>query len=147
MASGEYKGFRNRFDTIFEGSPDIVHVDMQPEGGLAAALSAPVTEVATFYFNDGPPSNAHEGVEKALNALKAEGHILQGWAYGPTHETIEKDGVKGKGAVLAIGWESVDAHMEARKGQAFKDNIDALRNGAKAIEMHHVQFMNFLSGS
>lgn len=143
MKDASYQPFVKRLSTIFNGAPDVIHVDLKPDGGLPAALSAPVTEVATFYFDGGPPENAHEGVEKAMNALKAEGHNLQGWAYGTTYEEIERDGHKGKGAVLTIGWDSVEAHMEARKGQAFKDNIDSLRNGAKAIEMHHCQFMNF----
>jgi len=134
-----------RTSAIFDLSspPSLLHVDLKPEGGLTSALSAPVTEVATFYFDGAPPENAAEGVDKALNALVAEGHKLAGWAFGVTYEEFEKDGVKGKCGILTIGWESVDAHMEARKGQAFKDNIDSLRNGAKGIEMHHVQVMNF----
>lgn len=127
-----------RFEPGVTAPPDIVRVDFQPEEGLAAALEAPVTEVAKFYFDGGPPDNAHEGVQKCLDAIKGEGHNLMGWAYGTTYETLEKDGVSGKGAVLVIGWDSVDAHMEARKGEAFKENIDSLRNGAKGAAVHRM---------
>ena len=125
-----------RFEPGVTAPPDIVRVDFKPEEGLAAALSAPVTEVAKFHFDGGPPDHADEGVRKCLDALQEEGHNLLGWAYGTTYETLEKDGVSGKGAVLVIGWDSVDAHMEARKGSAFKGNVDHLRNGAKGIAMH-----------
>jgi hypothetical protein len=34
--------------------------------------------------------------------------------YGTTYEEIEREGVKGKGAILLIGWESRDEHMAFR---------------------------------
>ena len=125
-----------RFESGVTAPPDIVRVDFQPEEGLAAAIAAPVTEVAKFYFDGGPPDNADEGVQKCLEALQEEGHNLLGWAWGTTYETLTKDDVSGKGAVLVVGWDSVDAHMEARKGSALKENVANLRNGAKDIAIH-----------
>ena len=65
---------------------------------------------------------------------------ILGWAFGTTHEVIEKDGVKGRGNVLVVGWETVEAHFESHNKQALKDNIHRLTTPeVKAIEMHHVQ--------
>lgn len=126
-------------------APGIVHVDFEPQDGFKAAMTAPVTEVATFYFDGGPPENAHDGVKKALeNCQNETGFKIRGHGYGFTHETLEKDGLKGKAAVLVIGWESIDDHMELRKTESFKNNIGMLRNGAGKIEMHHTKFMNFV---
>lgn len=143
MNSREYEPFLKRIGTILDGAPSLVHVDFKPDGGLAAALSAPVTEIATFFHADAPPSDHEDNAAKFEKSYKEKGDTnILGFAYGTTHEEMEKDGVKGKAAVLAIGWPSVEAHMELRSTQFFKDNIDNLRNGAKAIEMHHINTMS-----
>ena len=133
-ASDTYKPFVERFSTIFAGPPKITHADLQPSDGFEKAVSAPVTEVATFYFDGAPPENAYESAIKAIDALaKDGGQKIYGHAYGVTEEVIEREGVKGKGAVLVIGWENREAHMAARETQAFKDNIQGLRNGAQKM--------------
>ena len=63
---------------------------------------------------------------------------------GVTYEEIEKEGVKGKAVVVAIGWQSVDVHMAFRKTEAFSKNIHLLRSTAKSIDMKHVVFMQAL---
>lgn len=147
MAAEEYKPFLNRFLTIANGKPTMVHADLKPEGDLSRALSAPVTEVATFYFGGQAPPDYLEGVLKfrdILNKEQSDGFL--GAAAGVTHEDdVEREGVKGKAAVLLIGWESVDKHMAFRESSTFKENIGLLRNGASKIEMHHVQFMDLLA--
>jgi hypothetical protein len=63
-----------------------------------------------------------------------------GWAFGTTHEVIERDGVRGKGNMLMVGWETVEAHLDSHNTQALKDNIHKLTTPeVKASEMHHVQ--------
>ena len=150
IKSDEYEPFLNKFRNIMADAPNLVHVDFEDQACRKAALSAPVTEVATFYFDDGPPefSKASEGVKKALDNCQNETKFkIRGYGYGYTHEELEKEGVKGKGkaAVLLIGWESLDDHMDLRKTESFKNNIGSLRNGASKIEMHHTKFMNFVS--
>lgn len=94
-----------RFGTIIGDAVTLNHVDFRPEGGVSRATSAPVTEVATFYFDSGPPDDAFESCQKFIeNCEKETGQAVLGWAYGITHEEIEREGVKGKGAVLLIGW-------------------------------------------
>jgi hypothetical protein len=111
-------------------------------------MNAPITEVATFYFEGAPPDDAFESCKKFIENCEATNppQKVYGWAYGTTHEEIEREGVKGKGAMLLIGWDSREDHMAFRELQAFKDNIHLLRQTAKKIEMHHTKFMNHVAG-
>lgn len=118
----------------------MVHVDFRPESGVSTALSAPVTEVATFHYEKGPPERAFDGARTLLEALKKDGVKVLGWAFGMTHEVIERDDVRGQGNVLVVGWESVEAHAQSHSTQALRANIHLLTTPeVKAVEMHHVQ--------
>jgi len=69
------------------------------------------TEVATFHFDDAPPSDYIEGVIRLGKMLEEKADGFLGLAVGITHEDIEREGVRGKASVASIGWESVDKHM------------------------------------
>lgn len=143
MAKDIYTPFRENLKPILGGDITVQHQDFKPEGGLNASMSAPVTEVATFYFDGAPPDDAYESCKSFIEICEKEGNAkIYGWSYGITQEEIEREGVKGYGAVLTIGWENVQAHMDFRTTQCFKDHISKLRQTSKKIEMHHVQFMN-----
>jgi len=145
MADSSYGPFFNKFTGLADGAGSIVHVDFKPAGGLSKCLSAPATEIATFYFEGEPPSDYFDGVHK-FDQITQEAGVpgFLGLAIGKTHEEVERECVKGHAMVLAIGWQSVDLHMEYRASQGFKDNIHLLRSTAKKIEMHHVAFMQSL---
>lgn len=146
MKSDSYGPFVERFKTIIDGAFGLVHVDFAPEGGAKRAMSAPITEVATFYFDGEPPSDAYESCKKFIEVSEKEAtQKVYGWAYGTTHEEVEREGVKGKGTVLLIGWESQQDHMDFRETDVFKQNIQLLRQTAKSIEVHHTMFMNFVA--
>ncbi|KAK5693508.1 hypothetical protein LTR97_010077 [Elasticomyces elasticus] len=161
MASDIYGPFMNRLNSICEGNVSGMHIDFVPAGGLSKTLSAPATEVppstsavsilhtdfslqiATFYFDREPVSDYTDNVAKLDKALQGiDGYL--GYTIGITHETLEKEDVKGKAAVLTIGWQSREAHMAFRETQAYKDNIHLLRSNSKKITMWHVQFMQSL---
>ncbi|TKA71980.1 hypothetical protein B0A55_06992 [Friedmanniomyces simplex] len=134
MASEAYGPFMQRAGAIVDGEVSIVHADFKPEGALSKAFSAPVTEVATFYFHGEPPSDYVENVGKLDKTLQSVDGYL-GYAIGITHETVEKEDVKGKAAVVTIGWQTKEAHMAFRETQAFKDNIHLLRSESKKVTM------------
>ena len=117
--------------------PAFMHIDF--EGSLSDALKAPVTELATFYFQDGTPDdykkNVHDFIQLCIK--ETPNTKVYGYATGITHEVIERDGVKGKGGVLAVGWDSVEQHMEFRKTEVFQNNAGTMRQGAGGIEVHH----------
>jgi hypothetical protein len=147
MKTEAYQPFLQRFLSIVGDGPlTMHHADLEPAGDVRRAMAAPVTEIATFYFGGDAPSDYLDGVHKFRDILEKEGSDgYLGAAIGITHEdNVEKDGHKGKGAVLIIGWESVLKHMAFRETSTFRDNIKYLRNGAKTLEMHHVQFMGFV---
>ena len=98
MAGEDYPPFLEKMKTIMAGPPSFAHVDFDTDG-LASALKAPVTEVATFYFNEKPPDAYLPGVVEFVKACAADAGTGNGptrYALGTTHELIEKDGVKGQ---------------------------------------------------
>ncbi|KAK5126296.1 hypothetical protein LTR85_010532 [Meristemomyces frigidus] len=147
-ASDIYGPFFDRFKSLLDGNPIMFcHADFKPNGSLSKTFSAPVTEMAVFYFEGGPPDDYLEGVDKLsklLDEQKPEGFLSS--SAGITYEEVEKDGIKGKAAVVTIGWQSVDQHMAFRNTQLFKDNIHLLRSSSKKVEMNHIAFMQYLEG-
>ncbi|KAK4549275.1 hypothetical protein LTR36_007734 [Oleoguttula mirabilis] len=147
-ATDAYGPFFKNVMSIVDGAPLMfVHADFKPEGSLSKTFSAPVTEMAVFYFEGGPPSDYLEGVEKLNKVL--EEHTPEGLlssSAGITYEDVEKDGIKGKAAIVTIGWQSIESHMAFRSSQVFKDNIHLLRSTSKKVEMNHIAFMQYLEG-
>jgi heme-degrading monooxygenase HmoA len=87
-----------------------------------------------------------ERVRGVLERERADGYL--GLAAGVTYESdveVEVEGEggvqKGYAGVVVIGWESVEKHLAFRETDLFRENIGGLRNGARKIEMYHVQFM------
>ena len=64
-----------------------------------------------------------------------------GWIFEEREFGDEKK--VGKAVVLALAWESVDAHMKFRETDDFTTNIGGLREGTIGAEMHHVTFKNW----
>lgn len=105
----------------------MLHVDFEPSDTFTkATISAPVTEVATFYFD---PSSATTATTPEANVLKfrdivnAAGKEIDGFwgaAAGVSYESDVKslstgtEGVSGTAVVLVLGWESVEKHMAFR---------------------------------
>lgn len=137
MASEAYPPFLEKFKSIMAGPPAFKHVDF--DGDLVGATKAPVTEVATFHFHGTTPENYTKGVQDFIQLCisKSPNQKVHGYATGVTHEEIEREGVKGKGGVLVIGWDSVEQHMEFRQTDVFQQNRESMRQGAGAIEVHH----------
>lgn len=144
MATEAYQPFLQRFLSITDGAPSMVHADLEPSGDALKALSAPVTEVATFYF-DGEPSQSYASGLTKFREVIEKGNIegFLGGAAGVTYEEVEREGSKGKAAILVVGWNSIESHMKFRETETFKENVGLLRDGIKGAEMHHVQFLNF----
>lgn len=140
-ASSAYPDFLSKFKTIMAGPPSFVHVDYPDPDAVTAALKAPVTEVATMYFKDGPPETYIPDVHQFVKAVGKTGQA----AIGPTHEVIERDGFKGKGTVLIIGCETVEEHLSFRQTQMFQENRAKLTNGPGCFEVHHTTFMDFVA--
>jgi hypothetical protein len=131
----------NMADTLSDCFPDstVLSVMFEQAAELSDALAAPVTEMVTFYFGREAPSDYDDTIARFREIIRSVDGVISS-ANGWVKETCEYQGVQGKGAVLAIGWSSVDAHMHFRKTQLFRDNIHLARNKAEKVEMHHVAF-------
>ncbi|KAK5686045.1 hypothetical protein LTS10_002159 [Elasticomyces elasticus] len=110
-------------------------------GTLGPLLDGDVAMMClTLYFDGEAPSSYLDDVASVDKALQGtEGYL--GYAAGFTHEEIEKEGTKGTGAVVLIGWQSIEAHHAFRETKAFKENIGTLASTAKNRTVWHVQFM------
>ncbi|KAK3074262.1 hypothetical protein LTR53_003423 [Teratosphaeriaceae sp. CCFEE 6253] len=124
---------------------DAYHVDFCPFHDFNTATSAPVTEVARFYFDGPAPAHVLDAFTKfgeALNAQPVAG--LRGVAAGLTLEEVEYEGVKGTAVMLVMGWHSVEDHTTFKTTQLFKDAVKLLPVAeAGKIEMHHTRFQTF----
>ncbi|KAK0312212.1 hypothetical protein LTR01_003126 [Friedmanniomyces endolithicus] len=113
------------------------HVEFRPFTAFMRATEAPVTEVATFYFDGSAPTGVLDRFTRFREVLNKQ-HVsgVLGAAAGLSHEELESEGVKGTAAVLLIGWESVDAHMAFQKTELFKNSVGLLPvTEAKRVDM------------
>lgn len=146
MKSGTFQPFLKHIQSISTGPPDFFHVRF--ETPFSRPSSAPVTELVTLYFEDSynPDDFADNWKKFSETAAKnAEGirSMASGWSIDDVKHKSLGEGAKGKAFVAGIGWTSVKAHMDYRETEAFKDSVKYLRDGPKAIEMHHVEFKGY----
>lgn len=74
---------------------------------------------------------------EALGAHKVAGFtgdVSSGWST----EVVDGDGVQCKVFMALIGWNSVAAHIEATKTEAFQENVGSI--SPKSMTVVHVQF-------
>lgn len=123
------------------GEGSVYHVDFEPSDDFTKAVAAPVTEVATLFYDGTPPTDCMEGLREMRGVF--QDHKISGWralAGGLTHEEKNYEGVKGRAVVLAIGWDSVEQHLAWRATQLYADTIHLWPKGAKKLDMHHISF-------
>ncbi|KAJ3037437.1 hypothetical protein HDV00_001676 [Rhizophlyctis rosea] len=123
------------------------HVDFAPYP--PTALLAPVTEILLAYFpSDISPetkaaatANWKQFVDNALHKCKDVTAVNYGWGVENDFPIRGvEDGQKGSVLVALIGWPSIDAHMEFRETEEFKQNIGLLPSmeGVLKMTMFHV---------
>lgn len=129
-------------EPILDGSPRLVHFELESPSDLTAAVSAPVTEIATVFLLDKTESfdNNMNSFARILDE-HAEGFL--GCAHSWILEDVEHEslgaGVKGKAYILAIGWSSTSAHLAFKKTSAFEKALELWKD-ALGSEIHHTIF-------
>ncbi|UJO22091.1 uncharacterized protein CLAFUR5_09225 [Fulvia fulva] len=137
----DYKAVAERISTIFSGPGYMHHIDFEPYEQLAKAMTASMTEIATFYFDDEPPDGYLDRFHQFCEAAaKEDGARPLAAAAGITHEEVEYEDIKGNAAVFVAGWESIEAHMAFQGGKVFKEHMPGLMDGVEKVQMHHVSF-------
>ncbi|KAJ3948103.1 uncharacterized protein N0V96_002346 [Colletotrichum fioriniae] len=112
----------------------------------SVVLRAPCTEVFVAYGVE--PDFAGKTAEFAKGLAEGRASVAgyHGHAYGEISTPLAVDaasgggdGEKGPAVTLLLGWDSKQAHLDAKaKAGPISDNIHLLRSGRKDISMYHV---------
>ena len=124
---------------MLAGRPSSYHVDFQSRMTQVIAFGAPVTEIAEARVQE-KTADLDQDAATLINAVKESGAGLVGASTGWSVEDMEDEklDVKGKIFMLAVGWESVDAHMKARETEGFKNTIGGVKRHIKSMAAFHV---------
>ncbi|KAF2174870.1 hypothetical protein K469DRAFT_612899 [Zopfia rhizophila CBS 207.26] len=152
IANPIYGPFIERIKPFLSGPLSMYHAQLPTPSPTSGPFTAPVTECISLYFAPDHPnstfdSNWTQFVEKAgQTATEAQGAV-GGWVVEEvkSKKGLGKDGAEGDGKQFwaVIGWPSVEAHMKYRETEDFSKVVPYLREGPKAIEVHHVNFQKY----
>ncbi|KAL7627862.1 hypothetical protein AAE478_002057 [Parahypoxylon ruwenzoriense] len=137
----------------------------EAQGGEKVGRSQ-VTEFLQVYFpadyapaqRDAAQRVAREFLDKMAVFGKGlyTGEAAVGWTLdgeevvfrGAGQAAEEEEGLKSRVLIMAIGWESVDAHMRARETEGFREAVVPLRNleDLRGMEVCHVSNTTFVRG-
>lgn len=134
----EYKAVAERISAIFTGAGYMYHVDLEPHSEVQKALAAPVTQIATFYFDDEPPEEYSDTLKAFQEAALKESEGPAALAVGITYEEVEHEDVKGKAAILLYGWNDIKAHEAFRSSSAYREHGMKLAEGVVHEHAHHM---------
>ncbi|KAK5094249.1 hypothetical protein LTS08_008668 [Lithohypha guttulata] len=144
-----YKPFLERFGQIAvldKAKLFHAHLSPHPPDEALSDHVSPVTEILNLYFptdySDADQNTLVENMKKMVSIIEKEATTQKASAGGWVVEDIEIPGTseKGKCYQAFIGWDSVEAHMDFRNHQAFKDNIHLLR---QAKDLKHLQVVHY----
>jgi hypothetical protein len=129
-------------EPILDGSPQLVHFEPKGSRDLTAAVSAPVTEIATIFLLEKTES-FNDNLSSFAKILDEHAEGFMGCAHSYILEDVQHEslgvGVKGKACLLAIGWSSISAHVAFKKTSAFQRGLELLSD-ARGSEIHHTIF-------
>jgi len=129
-------------EPILDGSPQLVHFELKSPSDLAAAVSAPVTEIATIFLLDKAES-FDDNLSSFAEILAKHAEGFRGCAHSWILEDVQHEslgpGVKGRACIMAIGWSSIAAHLAFKKTSAFQKGLELLSD-ARGSEIHHTIF-------
>jgi len=141
----EYKTFGEYLAThVMTAITAMSHVRAPFPAEAPAALSAPITELLSVDLAADVDSAAFDAqVAEFMTKGKEQAAGVVALAGGWVVEERDVDGAKGRGYEVAIGWESLEAHMAFRETQAYRDLVPPVMTFAKARRMHHVKFTKY----
>jgi heme-degrading monooxygenase HmoA len=124
--------FVQKIATIMSGPVHMQHAEFRTP--ISTAAVAPIVEMLTLYFsNDVDQASADTTLIGFIQTIVENAKGFVGYTTGWIIEEVEHEKVEGKGKAyaVAIGWESLEAHMAYRDTQTFKDDIVKVRAIAK----------------
>ena len=138
----QYKPFVDRLGMIVHlDQIKLYHASLTPHPAsqVLSDLNTPAVEVLVIYFpsdySKADQDTFVEGLKKLTKAVEDNAGTYTGSAGGWIKEKLPIPGTSEEGMAYAafIGWKSVQAHLDFRGTQPFKDNIHHLR-GAKDLK-------------
>jgi hypothetical protein len=141
-----YKPFMEGVLGLAAGPPSLQHVHFDPHPPSDALKLGGATEVLNIYFpasySDEDQETLDTRVQKFAEIVKADTPEVKAIARGWAEEEVDIPGTEEKGRVYTalIAWTSVQAHLDYRNTQTFKDNIHLLRGAkdVKGVKVFHV---------
>lgn len=130
MATPEYGPFVGEL-LKWSSPPSLFHAALSPHPPTPA-FTSPVTEVAKLYVG---PELSKEDWLKRFAKFEEGLKVAPGYKAHSSGWSVEDE----KCYVLAIGWESVEAHFEWKKTEGGSTSINHLRNGLEKSEMWHIR--------
>jgi hypothetical protein len=129
-------------EPILDGSPQLVRFELESPSDLAAAVSAPVTEIATIFLLE--KTKLFDGnLSSFAKILDEDAEGFTGCAHSWILEDVQHEslgaGVNGRACLMAIGWSSVSAHLAFKGTSAFQKGLELLSD-ARGSEIHHTIF-------
>lgn len=122
------------------------NVDLDPADEAMKSFDAPVTEFANVLFAADPPETYIAGVNQFRDAVtKAPVKGVLSSAVGFTHEEIQLEGVKGKGALLVVGFSGLEVLQPFTQSDVYKQNVGCLTAGAQKSDVHRVMLLKFVA--
>jgi hypothetical protein len=125
--------------SYLSGTPIIYTIDFTSP--LNNLVSAPTTEVATFWLPAAAPSaqtssfnTAFSGLKSAVQQAAGEVYVITGAVRGLV---ANPSGVKTAAYVALVGWQSVDAHNAFTQTTPFANAIGALEPYVSGLTDHN----------
>lgn len=152
LTASVYKPFMAEVSALAAGPPSLYHVHFDPHPPSDALKLGGATEALHVYF----PASYSEEDQKAFEAnankfadiVKADSPDVKAIASGWAEEEVDIPGTEEKGRLwnALIAWTSLQAHLDYRGTQTFKDNIYLLRGAkdVKGVKVFHISTEEFL---
>lgn len=128
-------------EAILAGPPQLLHFNFNTTGDLKGSMTAPVTQLATFFLPDKSSafdSNLHSFAQVLEENAEGFLGVVHGWSIEPVEHEGLGAGIKGRSCLLSIGWRSTGAHMAFKDTEAFQ-RCSRYWEEAKGVELHHTK--------
>jgi len=141
----QYASFAAHLHThVITAITSMTHVRAPFPAGAPAALAAPATELLTLGYGAGVArADVEARVAQFAEALREHAAGFVALAGGWAVEESEVGGEMGPVYEIAIGWESVEAHLAFRETHAFREALPLVVGLSRERRMHHVKFARF----
>jgi hypothetical protein len=139
---------------MLSAPPHVYHLSIPAELPAFAALEAPVTECASFYFDpsydDAVWAEQFKNYYQKVQEVKPDGYtgVAAGRSIEPsTFPNSTTEGVENGGAAklfgFLVGWQSIEKFEAFVASPDFQEVLSIIKDGPKEMSVVHVVFNRF----